>query len=44
MTALGKFAIIEIAKKKDAEKERKESIIKSTSRVRKALWEFYKGL
>jgi hypothetical protein len=38
MTALGKFAIIDIAKEKDAKKERIVSIKKSTCRVRKALW------
>ncbi len=41
MNTLGKFAIMEIAKEKDAENEREESVKKSTSRVRKALWKTY---
>ncbi len=38
MTALGKYAIIEIAKKKDEEREHSRKIANSSSRIRKVLW------
>ena len=41
MKALKSFAILEIAKQKDAKKARAKNIKDSSSRVRKALWKFY---
>ena len=38
MTALGKFAILEVAKEKDAKIAHSRKIANSASRVRKVLW------